>query len=396
MTDPAQSYETNGREPGRDSQHAASVYAESIFETSREPLLLMDEGLRIRAANRAFYQSFQVSPTETIGQRIFEVGNGQWNIPRLSQLLEDILPRNGHLFDFEVTHEFPHIGQRIMLVNARQVYPTAGSEQGICLAIEDITEKQQAREIMRLLNVQLEERVRQRTMQLETANHELEAFSYSVSHDLRSPLRALEGYARILLEEHAPTFTSEVQEYVRDISRNAKKMGHLIDDLLAFSQLTRQSLEVRAVAPGPIVRHILHDFRAQRDTQNIEVIVGELPHCRADPSLLKQVWINLLSNAFKYTSKCKAPRIEVGCQMQDGEQVFFVRDNGAGFDMKFAGKLFGVFQRLHKSKDFDGTGVGLAIVQRIVHRHGGRVWADAAVNKGATFSFTLPLVDQLP
>jgi light-regulated signal transduction histidine kinase (bacteriophytochrome) len=350
----------------------------------------VDIALCIRAANRAFYETFQLAPEVTLGQYLFDLGNGQWNIPRLREFLEEIIPKNGSLFDFEVAHDFQDIGRRIMLINARQVFSKGGEPKGICVSIQDVSEVRRARETMQRINVELEERVQRRTRELEAANRELEAFSYSVSHDLRSPLRALEGYARILLEEHAPAFEPEAQEYVRDIRRNATKMGQLIDDLLAFSQLSRKSIEMRTVTPVSIIRHILNEFRAEQEARQIAVVVGDLPPCHADFALLKQVWINLLSNAFKYTRKRASPRIEIGSHEQTGELVYFVRDNGAGFDMTYADKLFGVFQRLHKAADFEGTGVGLAIVQRIVHRHGGRVWAEAVVNQGATFYFTLP------
>ena len=376
--------------PAEEVLRAAHTYAESIFETAREPLLLLDEQLRVRAANRAFFEQFHVSPAETEGRRLYDLGDGQWDVPRLRLLLEEIIPHDGRLDNFEVQYDIPQLGRRTLLLNARRVCPAAGRGQGICLSIEDVTEKRQAREDRRRLHEELEERVRRRTAELEAANQELEAFSYSVAHDLRSPLRAMEGYARILVEEHAPALPPAVSEYVRDIRRNAVMMGLLIDDLLAFSRLSRQPLQKRLVAPGPIVRQVLEELRGEREGRSVETVVGELPPCYADPSLLKQVWSNLLGNALKYTRKRDQARVEVGSRKQDGEQVYFVRDDGVGFDMRYAAKLFGVFQRLHRAADFEGTGVGLAIVKRVVQRHGGRVWAEAAVNQGATFSFTLP------
>jgi PAS domain S-box-containing protein len=358
-------------------------YAESIFATAREAFLLLDDELRVRAANRAFYDSFRVTPAECEGRVLYELGAGEWNIPALRLLLEEVISCDGQLRDFEVEHDFPRLGRRTMLLNARRVSQAGGPGLRILLAVEDVTEKYQAREEARRLREELEDRVRQRTA-------DLEAFSYSVSHDLRSPLRALDGFARILLEEYAPNLPAEGQEYVRDIRRNAQKMGQLIDDLLTFSRLGRQALQRRRVAPAALVREVLEDLRPERDARRVEVIVGDLPNCHGDPGLLKQVWANLLGNALKYTRKHDSARVEVGSVEQDGERVYFVRDNGAGFDMRYAGKLFGVFQRLHKAADYDGTGVGLAIVQRIIHRHGGRVWAEAAVNRGATFYFTLP------
>jgi signal transduction histidine kinase len=236
---------------------------------------------------------------------------------------------------------------------------------------------------------ELEQRVIERTAQLEAANRELEAFSYSISHDLRAPLRAINGFARILLEEHAPDLGEEAQEYCQLMRDNAQYMGQLIDDLLAFSRLSRQPLSKQPVVPADLVQQALHDLRAMQEERHIDVRIGALPPCQADPTLLKQVLVNLLSNALKFTSQRQVPVIEVGCREAGGEHVYFVKDNGVGFNMAYADKLFGVFQRLHRAEEYEGTGVGLAIVQRIIHRHGGRIWAEAEVNQGATFFFTL-------
>jgi light-regulated signal transduction histidine kinase (bacteriophytochrome) len=236
---------------------------------------------------------------------------------------------------------------------------------------------------------ELEQRVIERTAQLEAANRELEAFSYSISHDLRAPLRAINGFARILLEEHAPDLGEETQEYCQLMRDNAQHMGQLIDDLLAFSRLSRQALSKQPVPPEDLVRQALHDLHAMQEERHIDFRIGALPHCQADPVLLKQVLVNLLSNALKFTSQRQVAVIEVGCREAAGEHVYFVKDNGVGFNMAYADKLFGVFQRLHRAEEYEGTGVGLAIVQRIIHRHGGRIWAEAIVSQGATFFFTL-------
>jgi light-regulated signal transduction histidine kinase (bacteriophytochrome) len=207
-------------------------------------------------------------------------------------------------------------------------------------------------------------------------------------------LRAIDGFSQAVIEDFGPQLPEAGRGFLQTIRDEAQRMGMLIDDLLTFSRLGRASLRKQNVNSGELVAGVLNDLRAQNEGRQIDVRVGELPECSADRSLLKQVWINLLSNAFKYTRKRDAAVVEIGATAQDGETVYFVRDNGSGFDMRYAGKLFGVFQRLHRAEEFEGTGVGLALVQRILHRHGGRVWAEAAVDRGATFYFTLEALPQ--
>jgi PAS domain S-box-containing protein len=253
------------------------------------------------------------------------------------------------------------------------------SAEGILVtaAIRDIAERKR-----------YEGTLREKNVQLEAAVDELEAFSYSVSHDLRTPLRAIDGFSRILLKQYGAILPEEPREYLQLVRDNTVQMGHLVDDLLAFSRLGRQALKKRQVATGAIVAQVLRDARGRAEGRCVSVSVGETPAVWGDPSLLKQVFVNLIDNAFKYTRLRAEAVIEIGSQKSGGECVFFVRDNGAGFDMRYASKLFGVFQRLHRAEDFEGTGVGLAIVQRIVQRHGGRIWAEAAIDRGATFYFT--------
>ncbi len=227
--------------------------------------------------------------------------------------------------------------------------------------------------------------------QLEAANRELEAFSYTISHDLRAPLRAVSGFTSILFEEYADAMPAEARGYLKRVKDSGDHMGHLVDDLLAFSRLGRQAVRTQRVSIRGIVDRALQELSPALDGRQVEVVIGELPNAECDAALVEQVFVNLLSNAFKYSRRREHARVEVGILEANAAEgpTYFVRDNGAGFDMDYAGKLFGVFQRMHRSEDFEGTGVGLAIVHRIIERHGGRIWAEAKVDAGATFYFTL-------
>lgn len=243
---------------------------------------------------------------------------------------------------------------------------------------------------LRIDNAKLDKEVRQRTEELEAANRELEAFSHSVSHDLRAPLRAIDGFSSILVDELASIVPPDAERLLRDIRASAQYMSQMTEDLLRLSRLGRQSLVRQPVNVGTLVLEVLDTLHKIQREHPIHVQIGELPECIGDKPLLRQVFVNLLSNAFKFTSTRESGMVEIGCRRDAGANIYFVRDNGVGFNSKYADKLFAVFQRLHRSDEFEGTGVGLSIVQRIVDKHGGRIWAESVLGEGATFYFTIP------
>lgn len=299
---------------------------------------------------------------------------------------QEVMRSGKSLVDFEEWVVWPDGRETWVSTTKVPLRNSEGETIGIFGISRDITERKRIEQDIQQLNSDLEKQA----AQLQVANKELEAFSYSVSHDLRAPLRAIDGYTRILVEDYEAILDEEGKRVCGIISAEARRMGQLIDDLLAFSRLGRKEMYSSNIDMKALVVSVLNDLEKEEDRERIDLKIASLPSVKADSSLIRQVWINLLSNAIKFTSKRDRAAIEVGSKSTNDEVIYYVRDTGAGFDMEYANKLFGVFQRLHSESEFEGTGVGLAIVQRIVRRHGGRVWAEGEVDKGATFYFALP------
>ena len=361
----------------------------AVIENAMDCIISIDQKGRIIDFNPAAEHTFGYRREDVLGR----------------ELAETIFPphlREAHhrgLAHYLKTGEGPVLGKRVELDAMRadgSEFPVElgitamriGEQSLFTAHLRDITERQRAAHEIRQLN----ETLGLRAAQLESANQELESFCYSVSHDLRAPLRAIDGFSRMLVEQYSPQASPEALRYLARVRANAQQMGTLIDDLLAFSRLGRQQMAPQSINTTDLVQQCVSVLRAGGDGEAVSFTVGQLPACEGDPGLIREVWMNLLSNAFKFSSKCAAPQVEAGTvasEVAGGNPVYFVRDNGAGFDMRYADKLFGVFQRLHAVTEFPGTGVGLALVQRIVQRHGGRIWAEAQPGYGATFFFTL-------
>src|SRR5258708_5711517 len=368
-------------------KHAEESLREQARILDLAPVLIRDLNGRILFWNTGSEQMYGWKAEEALEKTTHALLKTEY--PRAEEEIKARVLAHGHW-----EGEFVHIrkdGERIVVASHWVLHRDEHDKPKAILEVNnDITERKEAEKEIRRLNEELEQRVADRTAQLQAVNKELEAFSYSVSHDLRAPLRHIDGFSQALLEDYKDKLDDAGKGYLREVRSASQEMAQLIDDVLQLARVTRSEMRREVVNLSELARAITAELKKREPKRKVIVNLTEELATRGDKRLLKIVLNNLLGNAWKFTAKRAGAEITFGGEQKNGENTYFIRDNGAGFDMAYVGKLFGAFQRLHTAGEFEGTGIGLATVQRIVYRHGGRVCAEGAVNKGATFYFTLP------
>jgi PAS domain S-box-containing protein len=361
-----------------------------IVQAVREPIAMLDRHLRTLLVNTAFAELYGFDAESDQHAPLDRIGDGAWGDTALLQRLSDVIARDRELWDYELTQRTADGIDRFVVINARRIEQPDSADPALLLTVSDITARALVEQKVNELNRQLEGKVEQ----ISDVNRELEAFSYSVSHDLRAPLRHISGFAGKLEMELGEKADDRARHYIDVINSSSRRMAQLIDDLLVFSRLGRGALRLQPVDMQSLVEEARALVETDAQERHIDWKIAPMPIVIGDENMLRTVWQNLLGNAVKYTSHREFAQIEVGLDRTPaGDYQFSVRDNGAGFDMKYAGKLFGVFQRLHRASEFPGNGIGLANVRRIISRHGGRTWAEGEIDRGATFHFSLPASD---
>jgi len=363
-------------------QNALS-FVEGIVETIREPLLVLDAQLHIIMASTSFYRTFQMTKAQTEGRLIFELGDGDWNLPHLRVMLEEILPQNSQFNDFEVEQVFSHIGHKTMLLNARRIHHDGNRTRMILLAIEDTTERKRTAAA-----------IQSYVRKLEWRNRELQDFAYIASHDLQEPLRAVQAFSDRLHSNYGEALGADGRDYLERIQRAAGRMRVLIQDLLAYSRVATKASPFKSVDLMQTARDAVADLDSRLEETGGQVEISDLPRIEADETQMRQLLQNLIDNALKFHQPDVPPLIRVrGATVvhegADSVQIL-VEDNGIGFDTKYCDRIFSPFQRLHTRQAYPGTGIGLAVCRKIVERHDGAITAESAPGQGATFLVTLP------
>jgi PAS domain S-box-containing protein len=352
-----------------------------ILDTVPDPLLVLDAEFRVTQANRAFFQMFRVAPEETIGEILFTLGNGQWDIRPLHELLKDRLPLETHLYDCDVEHVFPDIGRKVMLLNARLVTPGPGAERLVLLAIEDVTERRLT-----------EKRLSDQHRELERSNEELAVFASVASHDLQEPLRKILAFGELLDATAGPALTAEGRQHLDRMLSAATRMRTLINDLLSYAQVTARSQPFVPTELARVAREVIADLETAIADADGRVEVGDLPVIEADPLQMRQLLQNLLGNALKFRRADEPRLVRLACSTAGGYHcVLTVTDNGIGFSEEHSERIFKMFERLHNRMEYRGNGIGLAICRKIVERHSGTIAATSTAGRGTTVTVTLPV-----
>jgi len=373
-----------GRKRVRKTILKREEYIDSIMQTVREPLLVLDGDRKVISANRSFYQAFQVKPGEVEGKVLYDLGNRQWDIPKLRKLLEEILPKNTVFLDFEIEHDFKTLGRRIMVLNASRIFHETKRMQMILLAIEDITERKRAERELKQA-----EALKQAVEALELSNRDLEQFAYVASHDLQEPLRMVASFTQLLAKRYQGKLDKDADEFIAYIVAGAERMQVLINDLLTYSRVDTRGESFEPIDSEAAFDQAIANLRVAIEKGEAVITHDPLPPLIADNSQIVQLFQNLLGNAIKFHGK-EPPRIHVSARQENNEWVFSFRDNGIGIAPEYFDRVFVIFQRLHSREEYPGTGTGLAICKRIVERHGGRIWVESELNKGSTFYFAIP------
>jgi two-component system CheB/CheR fusion protein len=388
------------------------LYAESIVATIREPILVLNADLHVISANRSFYTGFQTTQQETEGKLIFELGNKQWDIPALRKLLLEILPEHTNIVDYEVIHDFPDLGERIMLLNAKKIFRDSTGDQSILLAMEDITEKRKIERALVILTEELEKKISERTVSLNEANTDLlhsnqnlEQYAYIASHDLQEPLRKIRIFSALLETTYFKDLPESGRALVGKIITSAERMSLLIKGVLNFSKLLHTDSAFTKTSLHTILNDVVSDFELLIAEKGAVITCLPLPEIEAMPMLINQLFYNLVSNSLKFSKPGVAPIITISCRLLSAGEIqehssldiafpyyeIDFTDNGIGFQQQYADQIFDVFKRLHGIDQFPGTGIGLALCKKIVMRHHGAIYGTSDETNGASFRIILPL-----